>query len=58
MDDIQEKKWVLGPFLGFPGETIEEVLDFRLRRLEEPRCDGDVDFSEPSIQRKSIQNFF
>ena len=41
-----------GIFLGFLGETCMEEADLRLERLEKPRCDGGVDVSEASIQRK------
>ena len=46
-----------GPFHIFFGKLEEENVDLFLGRLEKPRGDGDVDFSEPSIQRQSIRTF-
>ena len=40
-----------GLFLGFRGKPRKEKVDLRLGCLEKPRGNGDVDFSEPSIQR-------
>ena len=46
-----------GPFLGSSGNPGKEEVDLRLRSLETTRGDGDVDFSESSIQRQSIRTF-
>ena len=58
LDSIQGGERVLvhdeltkGTFLG----AGKEEVDLRLRRLEKSRGDGDVDFSEPSIQRQSLR---
>ena len=44
-----------GPFLGFPGKAGKEKVDFRLGRLKKPQGDGDVDISQPSIQRQLVR---